>query len=164
MFACSRHFHYSARLYIDYCRTGRYRHGWNAISCALWMQSAVRGTLPYRSTIALASDGVYSGNDKSVARGPRLFFLMSFSACAVKLRYIGLSPHHQQSSQDKPSAFLWPTAAQNTHISATCEFGSVPRTRQFAWKAWCSSNTWLQSLDRYQRLALAACTCTQPSQ
>ena len=53
--------------------------------------------------------------------------------------------------------FLWPTAAQRTHISATCDSASVPQTRQFAWKAWCSSNTWLQSLDRYQRLALAAC-------
>ena len=153
-------------MYIDNCCKRRYRHGRNTISCALWIQSPVRGALSYCSTIPLASDGVYPGDDKSVGRGPRLFFSLSDISLGMcsEAKVCRSTASLSTVITRQIFGFLWPTAARRTHISATCKFASVPPTRQFAWKAWCSSNTWLQSLDRYQRLALAACTCTQPSQ
>lgn len=138
---------------VDDCCTCRSRNGWNTTSCASRTQSAVRGTLSSCSTIphlpriecihvtisrSLKDIGCLSHTYIGMCGGAKVCRSVTSLPTVITRQTFG---------------FSWPTAAQRTHISATCEFGSVPPTRQSAWKAWCSSNTWLQSLGRYRRLS-----------
>lgn len=110
----------TAQGHIDSCSC-RYRHGWNTISCALRLQSSVRGTLSRCSTIPLASDGVYPCNDKSVMEDLGCLsdtFVGMCNEAKVCRSVASLSTV----ITGQTFGFSWPTAAQRTRISATCEF------------------------------------------
>lgn len=107
---------------VDKCCKRRSHNGWNTISCASRMQSAVRGTLSSCATIPHLPR--IESINLTISRSLKDLGCLSHT-------YIGMCSGAKvcRSIASLPTVitrqtfgFSWPTAAQLTHISATCEF------------------------------------------
>jgi len=159
---------FSSRPYIDRCCRRRYRHGWNTISCALKMQSPVRGTLSSQPSHLPQMEFVHvTTNNRSVGRmleGLGYLSVISVGMCSEAKVCRSVASQSTAITRQTFGLFVANSSTTHTHLChmRICERAtdSSIRMKGLVFLKYVASIIGQIPTS----LALAACTCTQPSQ